>query len=144
MVRMPEINADKFIRDPTASYVFSFLILKSQKGRVRGCLIDALGPPDIAVILECGNMNPTKFEWAVECIGLDPKRFSFARKDIGRLAGMRHDCAHGKALTFDTTKTEREVANAYTSLQNDIVLLMHALAVEVIHHFAASGYKQTG
>jgi hypothetical protein len=89
-------------------------------------------------------MNPTKFEWMVECVGLDPTRFSFARNDIGRLASMRHDCAHGKALTFDVTKTKREIANDLYVLQSHIVLLMHALAIEVIDHFVASGYKRTG
>jgi hypothetical protein len=29
-------------------------------------------------------------------------------------------------------------------LQSHIVLLMHALAIEVIDHFVASGYKRTG
>jgi hypothetical protein len=116
----------------------------AEKSSVSSCLIDALAPPDMAVILECGNMNPTKFEWMVECVGLDPTRFSFARNDIGKLASMRHDCAHGKALTFDVTKTDREIANDLYVLQSHIVLLMHALTIEVIDHFVASGYKQIG
>jgi hypothetical protein len=116
----------------------------AEKSSTSACLINKLPPPDLAVILECGNMNPTNFDWVVECIGLDPTRFSFARRDIGRLAGMRHDCAHGKALTFDTTKTEREVASDLYALQSHIVLLMHALAIDVIDHFATSGYKQAG
>jgi len=116
----------------------------AEKGSASACLIDVLPPPDLAVIFESGNMNPTNFDWVVECIGLDPQRFSFARRDIGRLPGMRHDCAHGKALTFDPTKNEREVASDLYSLQSHIILLMHALAVDLIDHFAASGYKQVG
>ena len=113
-----------------------------EKTNVTVCLIDTLPPPDLAVILDCGNMDPANFDWIVECIGLEPSRFAFARQYIGRHTSMRHDCAHGEALTFDATKTERDLADDLFALQSQIVLLMHALAVDVIDHFAASAYRR--
>ncbi|OKO80119.1 hypothetical protein AC628_10015 [Bradyrhizobium sp. NAS96.2] len=55
---------------------------------------------------------------------------------------MRHDCAHGEALTLDRTKTEGELAEDLFVLQSRIIVLMHAVAVDVIDHISASSFKR--
>jgi len=113
-----------------------------ERGSAATCLIDDLPRPDLDIILECPNMNVTNFNWIVGCIGLVPERYSEARRDIGRLTSMRHDCAHGEALTFDQTKSERQLAEDLFGLQSRIILLMHALAIDVIEHIGESAFEQ--
>lgn len=104
-------------------------------GSSSGYLIDSLPAPSLDIILDCGNMNITNFFWALGSIGLDPTRFAFARKDVGHLTALRHDCAHGEALTFDASKTRIDLASEIYALQARIILVMHTLAVEVLDHF---------
>ncbi|WP_198290162.1 MAE_28990/MAE_18760 family HEPN-like nuclease [Methylosinus sp. LW4] len=106
------------------------------------CLVDDLPPPDASMILDCGNLNNQNFDWALGCVGVDPTKFSYARRDIGRIVALRHDCAHGEQLTFDTTKSNADLAADIFQLQSSIILLMHALAVEIIDLFERSGYKR--
>jgi hypothetical protein len=112
----------------------------AERGSLEGCLIDNVPAPALAIIFECGNMNVTNFFWAIESIGLEQANFAFARSDVGRLASLRHDCAHGEALTFDPTKTEAQLAADMYSLQSRILTVMHTLAVEVVDSFAATGF----
>lgn len=109
-------------------------------GSVPRCLIDDVPPPSLNIILDCGNMNVTNFVWAVGSIGLDTANFAFARRDVGRLASLRHECAHGEALTLDATKTPLELARDVYNLQSRIVFVMHTLAVEIVDHFASGSY----
>jgi hypothetical protein len=113
-----------------------------ERGSSSVCIIDELGAPNLDVVLQCANMDVPNFSWVVECIGLDPGRYSDSRRDIGRLTSMRHDCAHGEALTFDRTKTERQLADDLFVLQSRMILLMHSLAVDVIDHIASAGFKR--
>ena len=112
------------------------------RGSATTCLIDDLPRPDLDVILECPNMNVTNFNWIVGCIGLMPDRYSESRRDIGRLTSMRHDCAHGEALTFDQTKSEGQLAEDLYGLQSRIITLMHALAIDVIEHISECAFKR--
>jgi len=114
-----------------------------ERGSSTICLIDDLPPPNLEVVLDCANMNVTNFNWTAECIGLDASKYASSRRDIGRLTAMRHDCAHGEALTFDRTKTEHQLADDLFVLQSRIIILMHTLAVDVIDHIASSGFKRT-
>ena len=82
----------------------------AERGSFSTNLIDSVTAPSVDIILDCGNMNVTNFFWAIESIGLDPLKFSFARKDVGHLAALRHDCAHGEALTFDRMKTRLDIS----------------------------------
>jgi hypothetical protein len=113
-----------------------------ERGSSSVCIIDELTAPSLDVMLQCANMDVPNFSWAVECIGLDPARYSESRRDIGRLTSMRHECAHGEALTFDQTKTERELADDLFVLQSRMILLMHSLAVDVIDHITARGFRR--
>ena len=112
------------------------------QGSSKDCLIDQLDPPPLSIILDCSNMNVTNFFWSVSTIGLDANRFSFARTDIGRLTARRHECAHGELLTFDPTKSNRDLANDMFALQARVILLMHTLAVEMLDHFKNLSYLQ--
>lgn len=103
-------------------------------------LIDAVDAPSLDIILDCGNMNVSNFFWAVTCIGLEESKFSFARGDVGRLASLRHECAHGEVLTFDATKTNKDLAREMYALQTRILLVMHSLAVEVLDHFKTDSF----
>ena len=107
----------------------------AMRSSAASCLIDSVSAPSLDIILECGNMNVTNFFWAVESIGLDPAKFAFARRDVGHLASVRHDCAHGEMLTFDPTKSEADLAVEMYDLQNRVLVIMHTLAVELMDHF---------
>jgi hypothetical protein len=113
-----------------------------ERGSSTVCLIDELPPPDVSEVLECANLDVANSNWILECIGMDPARYRESRRDIGRLATIRHDCAHGEALTFDQTKTERELIEELFSLQRRIILLMHQLAVDIIDHMVLCNYRQ--
>lgn len=109
-------------------------------GSLNACLIDKAIQPSLSIILDCGNMNVTNFFWAITSIGLPETNFSFARGDVGRLAALRHDCAHGELLTFDATKTNGDLARDMYALQSRIIIIMHSLAVEVLDHFKADSF----
>ncbi|MEJ0092102.1 MAG: MAE_28990/MAE_18760 family HEPN-like nuclease [Methylocella sp.] len=112
----------------------------AERGSLGGCLIDDVPAPSLTIILECGNMNVANFFWAIESIGLEGAKFAFARSDIGKLTSLRHDCAHGEALMFDSTKTEAQLASDMYSLQSRILTLMRTLAVEVVDFFTATAF----
>ncbi len=104
-------------------------------------IIDNVAPPPVSIIMDCGNLNFSTFIWAVESVGIDASKYGFARPDIGRLVAMRHDCAHGEALTFDPTKTESDLAKDMFELQQRIVFLLHHLSVELLDHFALGSFR---
>ncbi len=106
------------------------------------CLIDSVEAPSLDIILECSNMNPTNFYWALSSVGLDERKFYFARGDVGHLTSLRHRCAHGEKLTFDATKTVNELARDMYGLQSRILYLMHFLAVELLDHFTAKAFEE--
>lgn len=97
-------------------------------------------PYDEKAITECGNLNYETFSWAASCIGLDCEKFKSYKASINRLVMLRHECAHGDLLTFDATVTDRALASTMFLLQDAIITLMHALAVEVIDHFTQKDY----
>lgn len=104
-------------------------------------LIDDVDPPSVDIIMDCGNLNYTNFIWAIESIGIDAKNYGFARPDIGRLVAIRHDCAHGEALTFDSMKSQRDLAGDIFELQQRIVYLLHHLSVDVLDHFSSGSFR---
>ena len=59
---------------------------------------------------------------------------------MGHLTALRHNCAHGEALTFDPTKTRTALADEMYSLQSRVLLIMHSLAVEVLDHFKLTAF----
>ncbi len=112
----------------------------AERGSSADRLIDAVSRPSLDIILDLGNMNVKNFFWAIESIGLDPMKFSFARQDVGHLTALRHNCAHGEALTFDPTKTRTALADEMYSLQSRVILIMHSLAVQVLDHFKLTAF----
>lgn len=102
--------------------------------------LDKVTPPSVDTILECGNLNVENFNWAVSCVGLSPSLFSAHRGTIGRLTSLRHDCAHGEVISFDSSKTNQVLANEIFALQQNTTTLMHLLAVELLDHFTHKRY----
>lgn len=105
-------------------------------------LIDDLDPPSLDIILECSNMNPKNFFWAIASVGLDEGKFAFARGDIGQLTSLRHRCAHGEKLSFDASKAVGDLARDMYGLQSRILYLMHFLSVELLDHFKNKSFEE--
>jgi hypothetical protein len=97
--------------------------------------MDTVPFPKVEIILECGNLNVENFLWAVSCVGLSPITFESYRPSIGRLTTLRHNCAHGEVITFDSSKTNQVLADEMYTLQQNITILMHLLAVELVDLF---------
>jgi hypothetical protein len=104
--------------------------------------VDTIPFPSEDIILECANLNIRNFEWAVSCVGLDARSFDEFRPHIGRLVDLRHRCAHGEAISFDSSKTNAELATDIFDTQNHIVTLIHSVAVELINHFEGTAYAR--
>jgi MAE_28990/MAE_18760-like HEPN len=104
--------------------------------------LDSVPFPPPEEILKIANMNFTNFAWAVSCVGLSPLPFETYRGTVNHLTALRHECAHGSAITFDATKSDRELAVAMFQLQTVIVNLMHELSVELIDHFQQGRYRR--
>lgn len=98
-------------------------------------LLDELSYPSEDTIMDCGNMNVSNFEWATSCIGIDSKSFFDFRPYIGHIVNLRHSGAHGERISFDSSKSNAELAGEIFETQTQIITLMHALAVEIITSF---------
>ena len=85
-------------------------------------------------------MNFANFSRAISYIGLDLAPFESYRAPVNTLVRLRHDCAHGESITFDRTKSDRDLAFSMFHLQASIVTLMHALSVELVDHFEEGRY----
>jgi hypothetical protein len=53
---------------------------------------------------------------------------------------LRHECAHGERLTFDSSKKPTELADDIFKVQTEIITLMHLLATEIVDHFHIKGF----
>jgi hypothetical protein len=92
-------------------------------------------------LLDVANMNFQNFTWAISCVGLQRAKFDTYKTAINHLTSLRHDCAHGEVITFDATRSDRELANAMFGLQSTIISLVHELAVELVDHFQNRRYR---
>ena len=98
-------------------------------------VLDSIPFPTGEDAMEISNMNFSNFSDIVQCIGIDSSRFAGFRRHIGRLVDLRHRCAHGERLSFDSSKTYSDLAGDAFDLQSQMILLMHALALEVLNAF---------
>jgi hypothetical protein len=94
--------------------------------------IDSLVFPPGESVLEISNLGVVNLWGLLQKLGIDRAKFSSFRKYVGRLVDLRHSCAHGERLTFDSSKTNSELAADVFELQSEIVTLMHAVALEII------------
>ncbi len=85
-------------------------------------------------LLAISNMNVQTFIEATGSIGLCIPAFEDYRRSVGRLVDLRHRCAHGERLTFDSSKSNAELAHDVFELQANIILLMHATALALLEH----------
>ena len=97
-------------------------------------------PCDEKKITECGNLKFETFVWVVSSLGISSEVFDPYKESVNRLVFLRHECAHGDLLTFDATATDNELAATMFLLQEAVINLMHALAVEIIDHFSRKKY----
>jgi len=86
-------------------------------------------------ILAISNMNVQTFIETTGSIGLSIASFGEFRRTVGRLVDLRHRCAHGERLTFDSSKSNADLAQDVFELQTNIVLLMHATALALLEFF---------
>ncbi|MCI1141574.1 MAE_28990/MAE_18760 family HEPN-like nuclease [Sphingomonas sp. WKB10] len=113
----------------------------ADEGSNETALIDGLDAPDLDIIMSLSNLNFANFTWLVQTIGLDPALFSQSRVFIGRLASLRHGCAHGDELSLDPLKTNEQLADDLLHLSDQASFLMHMLGLEIVDHFAVGGYR---
>ena len=85
-------------------------------------------------------MNFLNFVQAVSCVGLPLGPLETYKASINHLVSLRHDCVHGSAITFDSTKSDRDLASAMFQLQSMIITAMHVLSVELIDYFHHGRY----
>lgn len=92
-------------------------------------------------IFNISNMNYANFVWCISCIGMNHSQFDTYKGTVNHITVLRHECAHGELLNFDSTKTEREVAAAIFAYQATIITLLHDVSVEIVDHFTAQKFK---
>jgi hypothetical protein len=98
-------------------------------------IIDSISFPTGKEVLEISNMNVSNFLSTIGLLSIDIDSFIDFKLYIGRLVDLRHRCAHGERLTFDSSKTNKDLAEELFEIQARILLLMHALALAVIDSF---------
>lgn len=94
--------------------------------------IDGLGFPPGEHVLDISNLSVANLWILLQKLGIDRSKFTSFKKYVGRLVDLRHSCAHGERLTFDSSKTNFELASDMFELQSEIIILMHAVALEVL------------
>lgn len=99
---------------------------------------------DPSKITKKGNLDYDTFCELISIIGIDNNKFLEYKNYINKLVYSRHECAHGELLTFDSTKSDREISRDIFHTQNQIISLLHALSIELIDHFSNSAYLCAG
>jgi hypothetical protein len=84
---------------------------------------------------DISNLDINNFNYLVESIGIPAIKFAHYRRYIGALVDLRHKCAHGERIKFDSSKKSSDIAASAFDIQSEILCLMHLLAVEVIDLF---------
>jgi MAE_28990/MAE_18760-like HEPN len=103
-------------------------------------LIDEIPKPTGEEFLEMSNLNVKTFLDITGSINLSIASFQDFRRSIGRLVDLRHRCAHGEKLTFDSSKSNGELAQEVFDLQSSVILLMHATAIGLLDLFDSRSF----
>ncbi|MFS0735505.1 MAE_28990/MAE_18760 family HEPN-like nuclease [Sphingomonas sp. 1P06PA] len=108
---------------------------------LKGILVfDEVNLPNPDAILDRGNLDIPTITWAMALIGVNFDNFVEHRQSIARLTHLRHKCAHGEVITLDPLKTVPDILKDCYSLQDNIILFMHKLAVYLLDYFDQKQY----
>lgn len=99
-----------------------------------------LAYPDESLYYEISNLNTGKLEWLIQSIGLDFAICLPYKMHVGRLVDLRHRCAHGERISFDSSKTSDELANELLFTVSEVTSLMNLIGLEAIDLVATSRF----
>ncbi|MDJ0450538.1 MAE_28990/MAE_18760 family HEPN-like nuclease [Methylocystis sp. JR02] len=114
------------------------LILSISNGQI----YDGISLPDEEIYLKIGNMNFSNLSWVLSSIGINSDLVTEYKPSVGRLVDLRHRCAHGEVIQFDSADL-RAISNDMFKLQERIIHLLHAIAIEVVDLFEQQKFIAT-
>lgn len=105
-----------------------------------GKCIDLLDYPSEDSIMGISNLNQANLEYLLSIASMDWSAFSSYRTHVFKLVDLRHRCAHGEKITFDRTKTNKDIATDIFSTQIEISNLMQDIALSLMDVMATDGF----
>lgn len=104
--------------------------------------VDTISLPSEQQFFEISNLNIRNLESLLSSVGISPLVIVPYKPSIGRLVDLRHQCAHGERVSFDSTQTNAELADEMFTTQARIVELMHLIAMEAIDVFERGRFRR--
>jgi hypothetical protein len=99
---------------------------------LKGDCIDRMEYPSEQYIFEISNLNQSNLMDLMSTSSIHWEKFSEYRTHVGKIVDLRHKCAHGEKISFDQTKSNKDIAKDIFSTQNEILNLMHDVALELL------------
>lgn len=99
--------------------------------------------PPAEKFLGISNLSVVNLKSLIACLGLPWTPFAPYAKYIATLVDLRHQSAHGQALTFDSSKTNREIASDVFVIQAHTITVMHLLATLIVDMFEQATFVKS-